>query len=255
MYANYHTHTPLCHHAIGTPEEYIEKAIENRLHILGFSDHVPQIFGNDYVSRIRMAPEETAGYVETLSALREKYRGRIEIRIGYEAEYYPKHWEKTLAHIRENQCDYLILGQHFTNNEYDGLYVANVNCDKTLLIQYVDQSIEALQTGVFSAFAHPDLVFYDPYDRLYEQEMTRLCEAAKAFGVPLEYNLLGILAKRHYPVKRFWEIAAAVGTDTVIGCDAHDPRFLGEPELYQAGLSFLRSLGITPLRELSLKKP
>lgn len=41
MIANYHTHTWRCNHAVGTEREYVERAIEGGLKILGFSDHTP----------------------------------------------------------------------------------------------------------------------------------------------------------------------------------------------------------------------
>lgn len=37
MIANYHTHTWRCRHADGTEREYVERAIEGGLKILGFS--------------------------------------------------------------------------------------------------------------------------------------------------------------------------------------------------------------------------
>ena len=41
MQENYHTHTYRCRHAIGSEEEYIRKAIDGGLKVLGFSDHTP----------------------------------------------------------------------------------------------------------------------------------------------------------------------------------------------------------------------
>lgn len=39
MTVNLHTHTYRCGHATGTEEEYILRAIENRIKVMGFSDH------------------------------------------------------------------------------------------------------------------------------------------------------------------------------------------------------------------------
>ena len=47
---NYHTHTTRCKHASGEDREYVEKAIESGLKILGFSDHCPWVFEDGYVS-------------------------------------------------------------------------------------------------------------------------------------------------------------------------------------------------------------
>lgn len=53
---NLHTHTYRCHHAKGTDEEYVIKAIENGYDLIGFSDHAPYLFPNGYVSSFRMLP-------------------------------------------------------------------------------------------------------------------------------------------------------------------------------------------------------
>ena len=84
MIANYHTHTTRCHHASDSEEEYIQVAIKNGLKILGFADHTPMPFpdGKIGVGHHRMAVSEFSDYVETLLALREKYRDQIEILIG-----------------------------------------------------------------------------------------------------------------------------------------------------------------------------
>ena len=79
MIANYHTHTPRCNHAWGTEEEYVERALEAGLQILGFSDHSPQLFPGTYYSHFRMRPELLQDYVDTVLRVREQYRGKIEI--------------------------------------------------------------------------------------------------------------------------------------------------------------------------------
>ena len=68
MIANYHTHTTRCHHAEGEDRQYVETAIERGLKILGFSDHTPYYYDGDYVSGVRMLPEEVEGYVESISS-------------------------------------------------------------------------------------------------------------------------------------------------------------------------------------------
>ncbi|MBQ2467372.1 MAG: hypothetical protein II506_06345, partial [Lachnospiraceae bacterium] len=54
MYANYHTHTPRCMHAVGEEREYIEAAIKHKFSVLGFSDHVPQPYREGVVSGFRL---------------------------------------------------------------------------------------------------------------------------------------------------------------------------------------------------------
>ena len=146
MIANYHTHTYRCHHASGTEREYIEKAIAEGLTVMGFSDHVPMPFPDGHESSFRIRIEELEDYIRTLEALREEYRDRIQILIGFEAEYYPAYFEDMLRLLEPYDYDYMILGQHFIDNE-TAPYNATPMTDEEALCRYVDQVLEGLSTG------------------------------------------------------------------------------------------------------------
>ena len=96
MKTNYHTHTTRCMHAVGTDEAYVKSALKGGYQVLGFAEHTPWKYRTDYVADMRMLPDQLPGYVESLRALREKYQGQIDIRIGLECEYFPEymHWLK-----------------------------------------------------------------------------------------------------------------------------------------------------------------
>lgn len=252
MYANYHTHTYRCNHAEGIPREYVEQAIKNGLKVLGFSDHNPCPFTNGHKSDFRMKLKETKEYVSEILELKEKYKDKIDIYIGYEMEYYPKEFKNTMQFLTQYHCDYLLLGQHFLRNEYDGSYVAG-DCTEEDLIDYVNQVIEGLKTGVFSYLTHPDVIYYRKNAAVYQREMTRLCMAAKELNIPLEFNLLGFREGRPYPYKNFWKIAAEVGNAVVVGCDAHRTIDVAEPVLYQKALDYLAECGITPIKEITFR--
>ena len=254
MIANYHTHTTRCHHARGTEREYIEQALANGIKILGFSDHSIQIMDRPGAQNHRMAPEEIADYCQVLEALRSEYAGRIQLHIGFEMEYYPRFFRNTMNYMKEYPIEYLILGQHFLGNE-DGGYTGAPTEDEKILAQYVDQTLEGLYTGAFTYFAHPDLIAYRGPDPIYTRHITRLCETAKQLQIPLEVNVLGLETKRCYPRDRFWEIASEVGCDAVIGCDAHDVHYVGNPEFVCNARQYLARFGITPLEQIPLRDP
>ena len=112
MKTNYHTHTTRCHHATGSDEEFVLSAIKGGYQEIGFSDHTPWKYHTNYISDIRMLPEELPGYVESLRSLQEKYKNQISIKIGLECEYFPEyiHWLKGI--IKEYKLDYIIFGNH-----------------------------------------------------------------------------------------------------------------------------------------------
>ncbi|HOA64173.1 MAG TPA: PHP domain-containing protein, partial [Bacilli bacterium] len=82
--SNYHTHTYLCRHAQGKPEDYIKRAIEVGYKEIGISDHGP-IFSN---SLKRMSLDEFHQiYLKELNEAIEKYQYQITIYKGLEVEY------------------------------------------------------------------------------------------------------------------------------------------------------------------------
>lgn len=232
MIANYHTHTYRCHHATGTDEEYVIRAIERGLRFLGFSDHTPYIYFGDYKSPAKMLPEEAFEYFSSINALKEKYKNDIEIKVGFETEYFPLLWEGLTEFYKTLPIDYLILAQHMVGNESteDCINSFIATKEKAHLTRYVDQCIEALDTGVFSYFAHPDVFKYQDDDDFFKAESERLIRAVMRHGLPLEINLVGIRTSRNYPNPLFWEVAGKLGASAIIGCDAHDPSHIADPE-------------------------
>ncbi len=256
MIANYHTHTYRCGHAEGNEREYAEEAFKAGLHTLGISDHTPYDFF-DIGPRnrpMRMMPEELPGYADSVRALQEEYRGRMDILLGVEAEYYPKYFPRLLELLRLNGIQYIILGQHFLGNEVDGSYCGVPSPDASLLEQYVAQSREAMETGLFTYFAHPDLFRFTGDGEVYRREMRKLCRTAKETGTPLEINLLGIRDGRHYPDERFWRVAAEEGCSAILGCDAHQPQWVTDPASEEKAVDMTKRLGMELLQQLPIRR-
>ena len=254
MKANYHTHTWRCNHAEGNERQYVENALKAGLEILGFADHTPYVFPDGYYSRFRMKLEQLPDYVDTVLKLRERYANRIDIPLGLETEFYPRHFADLLSRLREYPIDYMILGQHFVGNEYDAPYNGVGSDDPDLLRRYVRQSCDAMNTGLFTYFAHPDLIHFMGSTRLYRQHMMDICREAKSCGIPLEFNLLGFAGGRHYPTRVFWELAAEAGCLCVLGRDAHTPQDLLDEKNEKRALEMLASLGIQPVEKVNLRK-
>ena len=257
MIASYHTHTYRCRHAFGTEEEYIEKAIAEGVEILGFSDHAPMPYKNGYVSNYKMTPQEIGEYFESLISLREKYKDKIEIKIGFETEYYPSLWESSLALWRKFPIDFLILGQHFVPEERgDGcVHTLMATENKDVVICYVDQIIAGMRSGVISCVAHPDIINYVGEDtEFFVKEMQRLILEAIRLGIPLEYNLLGMSDGRTYPKDFFWREAARLGAAAVIGCDSHSPERVAKADEVKKAEEYLVNLGVNVLKKIELKK-
>ena len=254
MIANYHTHTWRCNHASGKEEEYVKAALKRGLQILGFSDHTPYLFPGSYYSHFRMKPQQLEGYCNTVLQLRQKYQEQMDIRLGLETEYYPALFAELMAFLRNSPVEYMILGQHFLGNEEGDFYTGAPTGDASALKRYCAQAMDAMQTGLFSYFAHPDLICYRGSKQLYMEQMRRLCREANNCGMPLEINLHGLREGRNYPGKLFWQIAAEEGCKAILGSDAHEVWHLEETRTETAARKMAEKLGVTLLDTIVLRK-
>ena len=234
MFANYHTHTFRCQHASGDDRQYIEDAIRNGMKILGFSDHCPWVYPDDYISNIRMHYSEVEDYFTSLTKLRDEYQKEITIYIGFESEYLPELLPAQDKLLSDYPVDYMILGQHFVTREPSN-YTGRVFQDEKLLEAYVDSVIEGMGTGRYAYLAHPDLMGFSGSQEIYDKHYTRLCQYMKEHHFPLEINLLGMYLKRHYPNAHFWKLAGEIGCTAILGCDAHNPELLDFRTLQEQG--------------------
>ena len=95
-----HTHTTFSD-GRNSPEEMVLSAIGMGMSTLGISDHSYTSFDESYcIPRHRL--EE---YKACIRMLKEKYRDRIELRLGLEKDYY--------SDTVDDGCDYLIGSVHY----------------------------------------------------------------------------------------------------------------------------------------------
>ncbi|MDQ9826290.1 PHP domain-containing protein, partial [Acinetobacter sp. 163] len=78
---NYHSHTKRCGHAVGEDEDYVREAIKAGLEVLGFSDHAAYPIP---CPSERMNLDQVEDYMQSITALKEKYADDIKILLGME---------------------------------------------------------------------------------------------------------------------------------------------------------------------------
>ncbi len=224
----FHVHTARCQHASDeSDEEYIKKAIELGADSIVFTDHIPypdDIFPN------RMLIGELSGYIEDITALKEKYKGIIEVQLGLEVEYFPSlEWfYKELK--ADERIDLLIVGQHFYEHE-DGSSSYHdsreVKKEKEWIGQF-DAMIQAARSGYFSVIAHPDRSFRarEDFDDAMKEKSEILIREAISRGIALEQNLTS-MRNNNYFWPEFWKLAKDISEEMneklyiVYGFDAH----------------------------------
>lgn len=231
---NYHSHTYRCGHATGKDEEYVLRAIANGFKRIGFSDHI--FLPGIYQKGIRGNYEQLEEYIASVNKLKDKYKDRIEILLGFEAEFsldlIPYYKE-----LLRDKVDYLICGQHaYFQNSIPHWYTSGENRWEDRL-HYEADILGAIESGLFSYICHPDLFLQGITvdNPIIDRISDAICKTAKQFDVPLEINLggynsygknittLGSISSIAYPNERFWKYAEKYQNKVVIGVDAHKP--------------------------------
>ncbi len=231
---NFHTHTYRCKHAEGDIIDYIKMAKLKMVTELGFSDHTP--LPDNWWPHVRMEKEALGEYVKTVEEAKAAFP-EIRILLGLECDYAPEYEGFFKEEILEKyKMDYLIGSIHGFRYEGEIIGCFNENgFDKKMLTAYADQYIKAMESGLFTFMAHPDL-FCLSVDGWSEELMAvsiYILQAAKALNMPLEINTSGILKSMEmnrpeiaFPKREFWELAGRFGVKGIVNSDAHSPQKL-----------------------------
>lgn len=253
---NFHSHTVLCNHASGTEREYIEAAISAGIKEWGFSDHIPFIFPNGVENSHRIPMARVQEYIDTINALKEEYKDKIKIHIGFEMEYYPEYFDQMVENARSWGAEYLILGQHSVGSEPELFFWSvNVNDRVDYLREYVDCVVSAIKSGKITYIAHPDMFNFVGDDDIYNEEMLKIIKAAEEYNIPLEINFLGIRDNRNYPTERFWKLAKGYDISVVFGFDAHNVSGACDRESLPRALEICEKYGLKVVEKLKLIRP
>ena len=238
MPADYHTHTPLCRHAVGEPEAYVEAAVGAGLSAYGVADHAPVLPGpfDDW----RMDAEQLPAYFAWVERARSHAAGRIPVRLGLECDWLPD-GEAGLETLRAAAAwDYWIGSVHylrwtgggqwdFDNPKWLGRW-SEVEVDDVWGAYWKTYG-EMAASGWFEICGHPDLV--KKFGRIPRGDLDRFYEpaidAVAAAGCAIELNTAGWHkpCSECYPAPRFLELACSAGIPLVISSDAHAPEEVG----------------------------
>jgi len=222
MRIDLHNHTTRCNHAKGSMDKYIQKAIELKIDIYGFSEHAPMNFDSYY----RLNFDEMDAYETDVLQLQEKYKNEIQILLGYEVDYLKGHIDERVLNAK---VDYLIGSVHFLgewgfdnpefNHEYKNRDLDNVWRDYF-------KNIEAMaKMGRFDIVGHFDLikVFNFMPNKDIRLLATPALKAIKKANMVLELNSAGLRkpCQEIYPSSSLLEVAYELNIPITFSSDAH----------------------------------
>ena len=256
--ANYHTHTYRCGHAVGEDEDYVREALAIGLQEIGFTDHIMLPYHSQ--PGIRGDYSVLDDYIKSLKELKEKYKDRIKIHIGFEAEAMKEYFPYYKKLLDDGVVEYIICGNHCeVKDDHLKFFFSSVTT-KDDIIRYTNSLVTGMKTGLFKFVAHPDYYMgsYFKWDEVAKSCARKIISTAKKYDIPLEFNfgsvrrgmqILGDEYRFAYPYDKFWEMVKKYNCKVLIGLDAHAPTDLSNPN-NDAGYKKAKELGLELLQKL-----
>jgi len=244
MRIDLHNHTERCNHAVGTIDEYIQRAIELKIDIYGFSEHAPMDFDEKY----RLAFCDMPAYVNDILSAKEKYKKEIDILLGYEVDYLPGHMDER---VLSADVDYLIGSVHFIDKwGFDNPEFLSGWKEKDIdeIWKAYFEATEAMaRSGKFDIVGHLDLI---KVFKFMPKTDTRLLakdalQAIKKSNMVLELNTAGLRKPigELYPSRALLEAAYELEIPITFSSDAHAVEQIGAG--YTLATTLAKDVGYT----------
>ena len=234
---NLHTHCTYCD-GKNTIEQMVEKAIELRFDSIGISSHTRMPFTTDYP----LPKVDFNDYKKEICALKQKYKGVIDIYAGLEFDL--------LSKVDLSGYDYLIgsvhylqVGENFVGFDRSAQVVENIindyfDGDGLAFAKKYYQTLATLpEKGNFDIVGHFDIItksieikkLFDAEDKTYQnyalEALHALCEKIKVFEVNTGAMARGFRSIP-YPMPFILKELKNIGGQITLSSDCHDKNFL-----------------------------
>lgn len=244
MLFNLHTHT---HFSDGSaePQAYIDEAIRQGFHTLGFSDHSPVPFENTFA----LKEERVQAYIEVCSKPPE---ADLTVLLGLEIDYIPGITKPIEAYRKMERFDYFIGSVHLVKNGasddlwfidgpdielYDqGLQRVFQGDVRKGVTAYYHQVCEMLETQRPEIVGHMDKIrmynrnrYFREEESWYQALVNETLSVVKSTQTIVEVNTRGLYKKRSdalFPGVEILTKIHALEIPIIISSDAHKPEEL-----------------------------
>jgi histidinol-phosphatase (PHP family) len=256
---NLHTHS-IYSDGKSQPREIVEEAVRQGFTTLGFSEHSPLPFDNNFSVKSADMPR----YVTEIAQLKEEFKDKIDLYCALEADYLTGVSEPFAVTKEKYHLDYLIGGVHLVVDKvsepavpeahrrvegpalaeniwfidgpkwevYDeGLQKLFDGDIRRAVRRFFEQSNEMIENEPFDIIAHFDKIKMHNRDRYFHEDESwyrklamETLDLIREKGLIMEINTRGIYKKRYngfYPSPWLMEEACKMGVPAVISADAH----------------------------------
>ena len=239
---NLHTHS-IYSDGKSQPREIVEEAVRQGFTTLGFSEHSPLPFDNNFSVKEANMPR----YVAEIAQLKEEFKGKIDLYCALEADYITNTSEPFAITKEKYHLDYIIGGVHLVGQSanpdeiwfidgpkwevYDEGLLKFFDGDiRRAVRRFYEQSNEMIENEPFDIIAHFDKIKMHNRDRYFHEDepwyrklALETLDLIREKGLVMEVNTRGIYKKRYngfYPSPWLMEEACKMGVPAIISADA-----------------------------------
>ena len=229
---DYHTHTYLCKHADGAPEEYLATAERAGLTELGVSDHAPWPSGYD--PKWRMSAGDYPVYHEIVKKLQAS-ASKVQVKYGIEIDWVPGKMAEVYENIAKYDYDYVIGSIHYVEDfpfdDPDVLPVWEIDGKPEWVWEnYLRLMLDYVSEADFDIIGHFDLPkkfgHHAPNSEKLSKYIDDILTATADNKKAIEINTSGLRrpAEEMYPAMDILKKAAEKNIMLTFGSDAHHPK-------------------------------
>ena len=259
-----HVHSPYCPHGSqDTLDMYINKALENGINEITFTEHMPLPIEDPSPRKNSALPlEELENYLIGISNLKKKLKGKIKINVGLEVDYI-EGYEKETKDILNKYGKYLddaILSVHIVKFKEDYYQIGNGKDMISDLISKLggmdklyDLYYETMLKSIISdlgkykpkRIGHPTLVrkYKDdfPEGKYNIKLLEKIVKEMKKGGYEIDLNTSGLRREKCgeiHPQGIFLNLCLKYNIKMVLGSDSHSSKYVGSEFKYVARETF-----------------
>jgi histidinol-phosphatase (PHP family) len=220
-------------------------AYKKKLFAIGFSAHAPIERQIGRESHWNLKESRVEEYVTEVLAARERWKGKLNVFLGYEADYIKGRRSPADSDIKALNLDYIIGSVHylFPENGADfftvdgpmpefekGLAEGFGGDAEKLMHAYYDAVLEMIAIGGFDILGHADIIKRNLQGKKTwgqeseERRQREVAHAAAKAGLVVEVNTGGLNRKKindTYPSLPFLRLISEYNIPVIITADAH----------------------------------
>lgn len=260
-----HTHTHYCLHASGEhAEEYVQKALQEGFDVYSFTEHLPLSpgflarfpYSEQVKGELGILNDDLDGYIQEMTALKEKYKDRIQLLVGLEIDYLSGEEDYIRSMLKEygKFLDDGLISVHILTGEggprcidmspadfSEGLLDHYSSYEKVQLAYYQTvQEALTLDLGPYKPQRIGHLTLCHKFQHYFAQAgmvsdkvrtaVITLLTEIKRTGYSLDCNMAGLFkdyCRESYPAPWIIQTARELQIPLIYGSDAHAVKDVG----------------------------